>query len=177
MNAAAEPGRAAYEARFAHARPRDVEPWHSLTPEARAVWARVERASQAQGHAGFSGCGVRMVCGSSSDIDLVQRWCHEASTIPALRARIREAEARAVTAEQRGAQAMRLICAEMVSGLRIIETPTRPEWEAENRGVDHAERTIRGAPKPRDYYGTGREAVRAALAGDTPKEQGGDSAA
>jgi|GEM_PF-4097078 len=37
-----DPGRAAYEARFAHARPRDVEPWDSLPPEVRAIWARVE---------------------------------------------------------------------------------------------------------------------------------------
>lgn len=42
---AAEPGQAAYEARFAHARPRDVEPWDSLTPEVKAIWARVEAAS------------------------------------------------------------------------------------------------------------------------------------
>lgn len=95
MNERHEPGRAAYEARFAHARPRDVEPWDSLTPEVRAIWVRVERASQAQEHSGFSGCGVYMVCGSKSDIDVVQRWCHEASTIPALRDRIRSAEARA----------------------------------------------------------------------------------
>ena len=39
-----DPGRAAYEARFAHARPRDVEPWDSLTPEVKAIWARVEAA-------------------------------------------------------------------------------------------------------------------------------------
>lgn len=41
---AADPGRAAYEARFAHARPRDVEPWDSLTPEVKGIWARVEAA-------------------------------------------------------------------------------------------------------------------------------------
>lgn len=85
-----DPGRAAYEARFAQARPRDVEPWDSLPPEVRAIWARVERASQAREHAGFSGCGVHMVCGSSSDIDLVKRWCEQAATIPMLQERIRE---------------------------------------------------------------------------------------
>ncbi len=42
---------------------------------------------------GFSGCSVRMIRGSKADIDLVQQWCHDASTIPALRARIRSAEA------------------------------------------------------------------------------------
>jgi len=46
-DAATDPGRVAYEARFAHARPRDVEPWDSLTPKAKAIWARVEAASQA----------------------------------------------------------------------------------------------------------------------------------
>lgn len=40
---ATDPGRTAYDARFAHARPRDVEPWDSLTPEVRAIWARVEQ--------------------------------------------------------------------------------------------------------------------------------------
>lgn len=39
-----DPGRAAYEARFAHARPRDVEPWDSLPAEVKAIWARVEAA-------------------------------------------------------------------------------------------------------------------------------------
>ncbi|MBN6819589.1 hypothetical protein JRF84_08295 [Methylobacterium organophilum] len=39
-----DPGRAAYEARFAHARPRDVEPWDSLPAEVKAIWARVEMA-------------------------------------------------------------------------------------------------------------------------------------
>jgi hypothetical protein len=53
MNAAAEPGRAAYEARFAHARPRDVEPWDSLTPEVRAIWARVEAAVLAAAESGI----------------------------------------------------------------------------------------------------------------------------
>lgn len=47
MNAASDPGRAAYEAHFAHARPRDAEPWDSLTPEVRAIWARVEAAAGA----------------------------------------------------------------------------------------------------------------------------------
>lgn len=42
-----DPGRAAYEARFAHARPRDVEPWDSLPPEVKAIWARVEAACRA----------------------------------------------------------------------------------------------------------------------------------
>ena len=37
-------GRAAYEARFAHASPRDVEPWDSLPPEVKAIWARVAAA-------------------------------------------------------------------------------------------------------------------------------------
>ncbi|MGU3387226.1 hypothetical protein ACLBYG_22140 [Methylobacterium sp. D53M] len=48
MMAAVDPGRAAYEARFAHARPRDVEPWDSLTPEVRAIWAHVEAKSRGQ---------------------------------------------------------------------------------------------------------------------------------
>ena len=108
MNAAADAGRAAYEARFAHARPRDVEPWDSLTPEVKAMWARVESACSRH-------------------------------------------------AEDRGVQAMRLICAELVSGLSIIETPTRPEWKAENRGVAHAVQAIRGAPHPRTYHGTARD--------------------
>ena len=39
-----DPGRTAYEARFAHARRRDFDPWESLAPEAKTVWARVEGA-------------------------------------------------------------------------------------------------------------------------------------
>ena len=81
-------------------------------------------------------------------------------------------------AEERGAQAMRLICAEMVSGLRIIETPRRAMWDVENAGIRHAERTILGAPLPRAYHGTAREAVLGALGGETGlKERGGGSAA
>ncbi|MGU3416935.1 hypothetical protein [Methylobacterium sp. D54C] len=41
-----------------------------------------------------------------------------------------------------------------------------------NRGVTHAERTIRGAPLPRAYHGTARDAVLAALTGsDETKER------
>jgi hypothetical protein len=39
-----DPGRIAYEARFADARPREFDPWDSLPPEVRAIWARVEKA-------------------------------------------------------------------------------------------------------------------------------------
>ncbi|MGU3661044.1 hypothetical protein [Methylobacterium fujisawaense] len=42
-----DPGRAAYEARFAHARPRDVEPWDSLRPEVKDIWRRVAAACRA----------------------------------------------------------------------------------------------------------------------------------
>lgn len=37
-------GQTAYEARFAEARRREFDPWDSLTPEVKAIWARVERA-------------------------------------------------------------------------------------------------------------------------------------
>lgn len=39
-----DPGRIAYEARFAHARPREFDPWDSLAPEVQAIWVRVECA-------------------------------------------------------------------------------------------------------------------------------------
>ncbi|MBY0254832.1 MAG: hypothetical protein K2X54_26185 [Methylobacterium organophilum] len=39
-----DPGRIAYEARFAHARPREFDPWDSLAPEVQAIWVRVGRA-------------------------------------------------------------------------------------------------------------------------------------
>lgn len=51
MNAAADPGRTAYEARFADARPREFDPWDSLTPEVKAIWARVEMESRIGGAA------------------------------------------------------------------------------------------------------------------------------
>jgi len=41
---ATDPGRTAYEARFAHARPGCFVPWADLTPKAKAIWARVEAA-------------------------------------------------------------------------------------------------------------------------------------
>jgi hypothetical protein len=41
---ALDPGRIAYEARFADAGPRDFDPWDSLEPGAKAIWARVEAA-------------------------------------------------------------------------------------------------------------------------------------
>jgi len=44
-----DPGRAAYEARFADHGPRDFDPWDSLTPEVKAIWARVEAAAWAAG--------------------------------------------------------------------------------------------------------------------------------
>ena len=44
MNAAVDPGPAAYEASFAHALPRDIEPWDELSPEVKAIWVRVETA-------------------------------------------------------------------------------------------------------------------------------------
>lgn len=37
-------GRTAYHARFAYARRREFDPWDSLTPEVRAIWAQVEVA-------------------------------------------------------------------------------------------------------------------------------------
>jgi hypothetical protein len=46
---AADPGRPAYEARFADHGPRDFDPWDSLTPEVKAIWARVEAAALAAG--------------------------------------------------------------------------------------------------------------------------------
>lgn len=39
-----EPGKIAYEARFADARPREMVPWAEQPDEVKAVWARVERA-------------------------------------------------------------------------------------------------------------------------------------
>ncbi|WP_020095018.1 hypothetical protein [Methylobacterium sp. 285MFTsu5.1] len=39
-----DPGRIAYEARFAHASTRDVEPWDSLPADVKAIWVRVETA-------------------------------------------------------------------------------------------------------------------------------------
>jgi hypothetical protein len=49
MTAATDPGRTAYEARFADHGPRDFDPWDSLTPEVKAIWARVETAAWAAG--------------------------------------------------------------------------------------------------------------------------------
>lgn len=39
-----DPGRTAYEARFADARPSEFDPWDNLAPEAKTIWARVEGA-------------------------------------------------------------------------------------------------------------------------------------
>lgn len=39
-----EPGQTAYEARFSHMPPRHFEPWANLSPEVKAIWARVEDA-------------------------------------------------------------------------------------------------------------------------------------
>jgi|GEM_PF-3049421 len=46
---APDPGRTAYEARFADCRPREFDPWDSLEPEVKAIWARVEVASRVGG--------------------------------------------------------------------------------------------------------------------------------
>jgi hypothetical protein len=44
---AIDPGRTAYEARFADARPRDFDPWDSLSPEVKAIWRRVAATCRA----------------------------------------------------------------------------------------------------------------------------------
>ena len=41
---APDPGRTAYEARFADAIPRGFDPWDSLEPDEKAIWTRVEAA-------------------------------------------------------------------------------------------------------------------------------------
>ncbi|MFB0493076.1 hypothetical protein ABIE45_005662 [Methylobacterium sp. OAE515] len=42
-------GRTAYEARVADHGPREFDPWNSLTPAVKAIWARVEAASRVGG--------------------------------------------------------------------------------------------------------------------------------
>jgi hypothetical protein len=44
VRAGEDAGRVAYEARFSHLGPAYFDPWDKLPEEARAVWARVERA-------------------------------------------------------------------------------------------------------------------------------------
>ena len=43
-----EAGQIAYETRFAHLGPKYFDPWHSLEPEVKAIWVRVEADSTAQ---------------------------------------------------------------------------------------------------------------------------------
>lgn len=82
----------------------------------------------------------------------------------ALAQRAGEERDRAVAdAEKRGAEAMRLICEERVTGLRIVEARSCLAWHAENTGIDRAASAVRYAPLPRDYHGSARDAVQAAL--------------
>jgi hypothetical protein len=75
-------------------------------------------------------------------------------------------------AEERGAAAMRQVLLEMVSGMKIIETPMLECWRFENVGIARAESAIKRAPWPHDYHGSARAEVQAILKPQPKKVEG-----
>lgn len=72
-------------------------------------------------------------------------------------------------AEERGALAMREILKARVSGLKIMEKPSHPQWEIENAAFDGAVFQIETAPMPRDYHGNAEDKVAKILANEKPE--------